>query len=129
MTTLAVAEKNTACQPTQANKRRVSVPRYEIYSREGGYEILAHMPGVQADGLSVELENRTLTIKGSAAPLDLEGFKPLYTEFAFADYEAAFRIPSDVDDEKVTANLDRGVLSLSMPLRGRESKAIKVNVA
>jgi len=110
-------------------KRRVVVPTYEIFSREGGYEVIAQLPGVAPAGLNVELENRLLTIKGSVAMPDLEGLKTLHAEFSLPDYQASFRIPADVDEEKVKADLENGILTLDLPLRERERKTIEVKVS
>ena len=142
MTTATVAERTDKKAPVSQNtdqpstqhavptrKRRVVVPSYEIFSREGGYEVIAQLPGVAPAGLNVELENRLLTIKGSVAMPDLEGLKTLHAEFSLPDYQASFRIPADVDEEKVKADLENGILTLDLPLRERERKTIEVKVS
>jgi HSP20 family molecular chaperone IbpA len=108
--------------------RRIVVPRYEVFRRENGYEIHAMLPGVTRDGLSIELENRLLTLRAKPQNIVPEGLKPLYAEFSAADFEAAFRVPADVDETDIKAHLDDGVLILNLPSRKKVKQAITVNV-
>lgn len=139
MTNAAVAEKTKvdvqsqdhSCKAAQgkSSARRVVVPHYDIYSREGSYEVLTQLPGVSHEGLTVEVENQLLTVKGTAVMPSVEGLKPLHTEFSLPDYHAAFRIPAEVDTDKVEAVLENGVLSLKLGLRERKRQTVEIKAS
>lgn len=126
MTQAILAEKVTSAGGAE-KKRRVVVPRSEIFPRKGQYEVVVQMPGVTNEALNVVHDNRQLTIKGTVAELESSGFKPVYAEFSATDYEGTFKLPSDVDGEKIVGSLAQGVLTLNLPLQ-EANKTIKVKV-
>ena len=91
------------------------------------------LPGVPKDAVSVNIENRTLTIKGErkreVVEKDKEG-KIQRTERAFGAFARAFTLPESADVTKVTADYKDGVLTIAIP-RAEESKprAIEVKVS
>jgi HSP20 family protein len=93
--------------------------------------IEADLPGVPKDGVSVRIENRTLTIKGERKreTTETEG-KLQRTERAFGTFVRSFALPETVDTSKVQADYKDGVLTVTLP-RAEESKprSIEVKVA
>jgi len=93
--------------------------------------IEADLPGVPKDGVSVRIENRTLTIKGERKreTTETEG-KLQRTERAFGTFVRSFALPETVDTTKVQADYKDGVLTVTLP-RAEESKprSIEVKVA
>jgi HSP20 family protein len=95
--------------------------------------ISADLPGVSKDGVSVHIENRTLTIKGERKHETVEEDKASRvqrTERVFGTFVRAFVLPETADTTKVKADYKDGVLTLTIP-RAEESKprAIEVKVA
>ncbi|MEO5763539.1 MAG: Hsp20/alpha crystallin family protein [Vicinamibacteria bacterium] len=91
------------------------------------------LPGVPKDAVSVNIENRTLTIKGERKRDLVENDKEgqiQRTERAFGAFARAFTLPESADVTKVTADYKDGVLTIAIP-RAEESKprAIEVKVA
>jgi HSP20 family protein len=93
--------------------------------------IEADLPGVPKDGVSVRIENRTLTIKGERKRETTETEGKLHrTERAFGTFVRSFALSEAVDTTKVQADYKDGVLTVTLP-RAEESKprSIEVKVA
>lgn len=54
-----------------------------------------------------------------------EGHKERYLrrEFYYSNYQQVYRLPDNVDSEKISAQVTDGILSICMPKRNRESEA------
>jgi HSP20 family protein len=95
--------------------RRVR-PAIDIYDTTDEILLLADLPGVSSDALSVSFDNGELTIEGSRtlpSPRDEEPQSVIYTR--------TFRLPQGIDTDKIAANLKHGVLSVHLP----RSEALK----
>jgi HSP20 family molecular chaperone IbpA len=103
------------------------VPHYEIGSDESGYTITAQMPGVATENLSLGLEDRKLTLTGSSVPLEFEGYRRAYGEFTTVDYEAGFRLADDIDTDGISAQLENGILTVTLPRMTAVRKTISVS--
>lgn len=114
---------------TKSN-RRVMVPDYRIFLRENAHELKAFMPGVTPEGVSLELEGRFLKVRGQVNEPGWEGFSLSHVEFAYADYQADFKVPEGIDRENVTGTMKNGILTIRLPKAEEElPKSIHVNVA
>ena len=76
------------------------------------------MPGVTKDSVEVTLEQRVLSIRGSAAMSAPEGLAPLHLEYQPGDYERAFTLSDAVDPAGIEARVRDGVLHLKLPKAG-----------
>lgn len=88
-------------------ERRTFAPPVDIFESKDEILILADVPGVGAEGLSVNLDKEQLTID-ARRPHDGAG------EDAF-DYKRTFAVPRGIDADKISANLQHGVLRLVLP--------------
>lgn len=101
------AAESTTDQPMFA-------PLVDIWESEEGLTLVASMPGVSSDGLSLDLKDNTLTITGKVAK-EAEGRKALIREFEFGDFYRQFALAENIDQEKISAALSGGVLTLKLP--------------
>jgi HSP20 family protein len=106
-------EVQQAGEPTKPEKRYV--PVVDIFETEEAVNVLAEMPGVAREGVEVELENETLTIRGVASASVLEGETVLLQEFEPGNYLRKFTVAESIDQEKIQATMVDGVLSLVLP--------------
>jgi HSP20 family protein len=98
---------------------RTFAPPVDVYEGKDETWLVADLPGVSKDGLTIEIENNELRFRAQARPF-LDG----EAEFQWA---RAFRIPTGVDGDKVTADLREGVLVLKLP-KPAELKPRKIEV-
>jgi len=89
-------------------------PPANIHEDENGYVLEAEMPGVNKEGLSVSVENGELVILGRRRPFEAKGTW-LHRESRGADYRRVFELDPSIDTSKITARVDRGILTLHLP--------------
>ena len=103
----------------------------DVIENEDGYVIKASVPGINPDDLEITLEDNVLTIKG-AVENDEEINKEQYhlRERRYGSFSRSVKFPVMVNGDAVTANYDKGVLTLDVP-KAEEVKpkriAIKAN--
>lgn len=94
----------------------ISIPPVDLVERNGGYELQAELPGLTEDQIEVKLSNGMVTIKGekSSERVEDEGDYHL-RERSFGSFQRSFRVPQNVDADKIEARFDKGVLKISLP--------------
>jgi len=85
-----------------------------IFETKDGYVVEAEMPGVSKDGLEVTLEGNEITIVGHRSSDPTAG-QVLFSECADADFRRVFEMDPAIDSAKITAKMDQGVLTLTLP--------------
>ena len=94
-------------------QERYMQPPVDIYEADEGLVLLADLPGVSPDDLKVRLEDGILTIQATAKHLvDAE---PIYREFELYNFFRQFELSEQVDQERITASINHGVLRLYLP--------------
>jgi HSP20 family protein len=111
-------------EDTRSQERYISPP-VDIYETMNGLVVTADLPGVAKEGLDIRVENNLLTIcgkAGHAAPGD-----PIYREYGLVNFFRQFELNERVDQNKISAELKNGVLTLSLP-KAEEAKPRKIEV-
>jgi len=88
-------------------ERPFYAPPVDIFENKEEILILADVPGVKTEGVSLNLDKDQLTIDAHRTELT-EG-EPSF------DYRRTFVVPRGIDPDKITANLANGVLRLVLP--------------
>lgn len=99
----------------------VIVPPVDIYENENEYVLKADMPGVAKENLEIALNNSELTLDGKIDGSAGNGDEPKYREFTQYNYHRSFQVSGAVDANRISANLDNGVLTITLP----KSEAVK----
>ena len=90
------------------------IPQVDIYEDKGGITVLADMPGVDKEGVSIDLKEDQLTINGKVLfPEEKETF--LHREYESGNYFRQFTLSDMIDREKIAARMADGVLTLILP--------------
>ncbi len=88
-------------------------PEVNIFETKEGYVLEAEMPGVNKQGLELTLEGNEITIVGHR---NLEPMaQPLFRESREADFRRVFELDPAIDTSKVSARMEQGVLTLTLP--------------
>ncbi len=95
--------------------RLAFVPRADISETGEGITVVADMPGVDETSVEVTLENNVLTIRGYVDPVEPEGRSLAYSEYRVGDYERAFSLSDQIDQDGIDAMVKDGVLRLYLP--------------
>jgi HSP20 family molecular chaperone IbpA len=113
---LKVREKQELTQPAeQTRPGLVFTPSVDIFETDNEITLLADMPGVLPDNLSIDLRDNTLTLEGEVTPVSGEKEEMVYSEYSTGRYYRQFSLSEVIDQAKIDAHLDDGVLRLSLP--------------
>jgi len=103
-------------------------PATDIFENEAGVQIQVELPGLTAEDVQLTMENGTLTIRGekkSAATGNEGGVHRV--ERSYGLFERSFALPETVDADQVSATLENGVLTVTLP-RAEKAKARSIEV-
>ena len=128
---LKLKEKHAAATPGELTRPgRVFTPDVDIYETDREITLLADMPGVLADGLTVDLRDNTLTLVGEITPLEGANEDEILIEYETGRYFRQFTLSEVIDQAKIDAKLKDGVLHLSLPKVAKATpRKIKVTAA
>jgi HSP20 family protein len=108
----------------------VFVPPVDIFESESALTLLADMPGVTREGVTVDIDNAELTITGEVPAREGGSLRPLLEEYATGTFRRVFTLSERIDQERITASMDKGVLRLVLPKAERAlRKRIEVTVS
>lgn len=103
-----------AKRATPAQAKQALTPPVDIYENAEELLLVMDMPGVPQEGLKISLEKRELLVEGRKARPDGEG-KAAPADIEAVDYRRSFVLPQGIDSEKVSAELQSGVLRVHVP--------------
>jgi len=103
-----------------------ATPPADVESGKEGYTIHAEMPGVDKSGLEVTVDNGELTILGHRRAEEFAG-EPVHREIRRNDFRLVFELDPAIDTARITARVDQGVLSLTLP-KAESVKPRKITV-
>ena len=91
-------------------------PTVDIYDNDENIVIKAELPGIDKKDIVIDVKNGVLTLKGERS-FDNEVKEEKYycRERTFGKFERVFRLPADVDPEKISADYKDGVLKIDIP--------------
>jgi HSP20 family protein len=113
-------------EPFRRAVGRGATPATDVTDTASAYQISAELPGMEDKNVSVSLANGQLTIKGEKREEKEEKRKDYYVqERHFGSYERSFRLPEDVDVEKISATFKNGVLTVTLPKTAEAQKPAK----
>lgn len=105
--------------------------KFDVSDSEDAIEISAELPGMDEQDVELSLSGGVLTIKGEKKTESEEKKKDFYCrERRFGSFTRSFRIPDSVDEAKVKASFDKGVLDVTLPKRPEaKAKARKISIS
>jgi HSP20 family protein len=106
-------EKRTPDSAEHVKERRAVIPRVDVYENEQEYLLVADLPGVARENLNINLDKDEVLLEAQRGDED-EGVL-VAGEFRACDYRRKFALPQGVDRAKIRAELNHGVLRLSLP--------------
>jgi HSP20 family protein len=106
---------------------RAFVPVTDIFETEGALTVVLEMPGVKKDNVEVNVENGVLTIEGRINLNNYEGLRPIYSEYNIGPYRRTFRISHQIDQEKISAEMQDGVITLTLP-KAEKAKPRRITI-
>lgn len=105
----------TLSGPALVSRAGVGGIPVDMYRRDGNLIVHADVPGVTDDNLTVTVDGADLVIRTERRYAPDPGDDIFVTGRSWGDRTCRIRIPERYDTAKVTATLDRGVLTVTVP--------------
>ena len=105
--------------------------KVNIAEDENGYHLSAVVPGWTDEDVDLEINDDVLTIRGHSEEEneeDTQNYK--MREFVRSSFERSFRLGDHVDQDKVAAKLENGVLRVDLPKKEEvkpKTQKVKIN--
>jgi HSP20 family protein len=118
-------------QPTPSNGQTLRrwMPAMDLVETDGHFLLSADLPGLTEKDVSIEVEDRVLTVSGERkATHDAakEGYHRV--ERAFGSFSRSLTLPEGIDAEAVEASFENGVLEVRIP-KPEQPKPRKISIA
>ena len=98
---------------SRSNGQEWMVPQLDIHDNGKQLAIDVDLPGVDEKDVTVTVANGMLTIKGEKKSEHEEKGDSFYVaERAYGAFERSLRLPESIDDAKLEARFDKGVLKI-----------------
>ncbi len=106
-------------------------PNADASESSDGYEISLELPGMDKKDVDITVEGNVLVIAGEKRNEHEEKKRNYYlVERSYGAFRRAFRLPDDVDRDRIGAKFAKGVLEISLPrLPGEQRPVKKVRVS
>ena len=104
------------------------LPKVNVTEKDEAFYLEAETPGFTEKDVSIEFHNGFLTLKGSREQ-GSEADKNDYSiqEFSRQSFERSFRLSDQINPETVSAELDQGILKVTLPKK-EQAKPKKIEV-
>ena len=110
---------------------RTWAPPVDIFETENDIVLKAELPGVDPKDVEVKVEDNTLYLKGERK-FEKEVKDESYhrIERSYGSFARSFSLPNSINAEKVKAEYEDGLLTLTLPKREEaKPKTIKIDVS
>ena len=115
----------------QEVSQRTWVPPVDIYETGDSLVLKAELPGINPDDVEIRVEDNTLYLKGERKFAKEVKDENLHrVERSYGTFTRSFALPNTIDSDKVKAEYENGILTLTMPKREEaKPRTIRINVS
>lgn len=92
-------------------------PAAQVIEEAEQVRLFLDLPGVAEGDLDITLEQNVLTVSGRQASCEVEGHRPVRTEYDSGLFRRTFTTSRVIDPEGIRATLKNGVLELELRKR------------
>ena len=103
-------------------------PAVDVVDHDTMIEIRAEVPGCEPDDIEITVNGDTLTLSGEKKhSLEKQAKDVYHVESSYGSFRRDVHLSAEVDQEKIDAVCDKGVLTLTCPKKDK-AKTFKVKV-
>lgn len=104
-------------------------PRVDIVREEGIFKMAVELPGVERDDLHIDYNDGMLTVKGEKkGEFEESSDGCRCSERYYGTFERSFELPAEASVEEISAKLENGVLTITMPVKEPETKKVEIAI-
>lgn len=90
-------------------------PSIDVSETDKNYEVQVQLPGMNKEDITVNLEDRVLSISGERRFKDEQKEKTYHkVETRYGAFHRSFQLPDNIDEDSVKASYQDGVLSITI---------------
>jgi HSP20 family protein len=110
----------------------ITLPKVNIKETADAFMVEMAVPGLKKSDFHIDLDNQVLAISTERKE-ENEHTEENYTrrEFGYSSFKRTFNLPESVNDEKINANYEDGILSILLPkkeeAKQKPSRTIKIS--
>ena len=106
------------------NKMKSTSPAVNVIENENDYKIEVAAPGMTKEDFHVQLnDDNQLVISMEKKNENTDNDKKyLRREFSYSKFQQALILPEDVEKEQISASVNDGVLTISLPKKQQEER-------
>ena len=94
------------------------VPAMDIVESASDYHVYVSVPGILEEDIDLTVEHGCLIVRGERdRPYDPERGRALHSEWKYGFFERRLDLPIDVDDKRIVATCESGMLTIRLPKR------------
>ena len=106
-----------------------SAPRADMAETNKTYQITAELPGIDQKDVELTVSDSMLTLSGEKKSEREEKDEHYHlTERSFGSFKRVFPLPDEVDAGKISAEFDKGVLTVTLPKAPSKTKQRKIGI-
>lgn len=99
-------------------ERSVFAPPVDIVETSGAYELRAELPGFAPGEVNIEVDKGVLSVTGERSiNEEKEGESYRRVERSYGRFTRSFSLPDTVNAEAISADMEHGVLTVTLPKR------------
>ncbi|MDC0215154.1 Hsp20/alpha crystallin family protein [Candidatus Marinimicrobia bacterium] len=107
------------------SKENSYYPPVDVDETEKEFILSADIPGLKKEKVSIDIHDGVITIKGERLNQDRKSFDSYgIHERQFGSFNRSFRLPDNVNEDKIAAKFESGELLITLP----KTKEIKPEV-
>ena len=100
--------------------------RFEVSESDKAVDVTAEAPGLDTEDFEITLSEGMLTVKGQKRDTREQQGKDYYvSERRYGSFSRSFRVPDSVNEDRISAKFDKGVLSIHLPKGAKPKRAAK----
>ena len=104
-------------------------PRLDVIQTEDAFLFEFDVPGVSKEDITINLHDGVLNVSGERMSRELgENDEVVRVERFTGHFYRSFSIPSAIEESKIEANFENGVLSIRLP-KAEDSKPRKISIS
>lgn len=110
----------------------ITLPKVNIKETDEAYIVEMAVPGLKKSDFQIDIDNQLLSISTESKE-ESEHKEENYTrrEFGYSSFKRTFNLPETVNDDKINASYENGILNIHLPkkeeAKRKPSRSIKIS--
>ena len=101
-------------------------PKVDVTETKNEFSISAELPGMDDKDIDVTLGDGTLTLKGEKKVEKEDKQGEFYSrERSYGSFQRTFKVPETIDQNKINASFNKGILTVKLPKTLESRKEVK----